>query len=326
MPRIRSRPEDFLVEELPLYPPAGEGEHTYLWVEKRLRTTDQVARDLARAAGVSPREVGYAGRKDRIAVARQWFSVPGLDPERALALDLPGARVLEAIRHRHKLRTGHLRGNRFRLVVREVAEGEARRAGERLRLLLGRGLPNRFGEQRFGREGGNVEAGLAILRGGRVRGDRRRARLLVSAVQSEVFNRVLARRPWPLDAVVEGDVAVVHARGGLFLVEEPEREAVRAAAFEVSATGPIFGRKMRRPGGEVAALEAAVMAELGLPGAEAVAPPRGIRLDGGRRPLRVRPEGLAWAWREGVLHLEFELPPGSYATVMMAELFSGPPI
>ena len=118
--RIAATPEDFVVEELPLYAPAGEGAHTFVRVEKRLRTTEEVAADLARAAGVSARDVGYAGRKDRRAVATQWLSVPGLDPERARDLALPGVQVLDAGRHPHKLRTGHLRGNRFELVVRGV--------------------------------------------------------------------------------------------------------------------------------------------------------------------------------------------------------------
>ena len=120
MARLRSEPEDFLVDELPLYAPSGEGGHTFLRIQKRLRTSEELARDLARAAGVRPADVGYAGRKDRVAVTTQWYSVPGLAPEAALALSLPGASVLEAVRHPHKLRTGQLAGNRFEIVAREL--------------------------------------------------------------------------------------------------------------------------------------------------------------------------------------------------------------
>jgi tRNA pseudouridine13 synthase len=121
MARLRSEPEDFRVDEIPLYAASGEGGHTFVRVEKRLRNTEELARELARAAGARPADVGYAGRKDRVAVTTQWFSVPGLAPEAALALELHGARVIEAHRHPHKLRTGQLRGNRFEIVAR-VAE------------------------------------------------------------------------------------------------------------------------------------------------------------------------------------------------------------
>jgi cysteine synthase len=117
MPRIRTVVDDFFVDELPLYEPTGDGGHTFVRIEKRERNTEEVVRALARAAGVTHRDVGYAGRKDRRAVTRQWLSVPGLDPTRALSLSIPGVRVLEAVRHPHKLRTGQLRGNRFEIVV-----------------------------------------------------------------------------------------------------------------------------------------------------------------------------------------------------------------
>ena len=125
MARIRAEPEDFRVEELPLYPPCGEGDHTFVRLEKRLLNTEEVAVELARAAGVRPRDVGYVGRKDRVALATQTFSVPGLAPESALALELPGVRVLSALPHRHKLRVGQLAANRFEIRVREAPDAHA---------------------------------------------------------------------------------------------------------------------------------------------------------------------------------------------------------
>src|SRR5215510_11438806 len=182
---IRAQPEEFRVDEIPLYAPTGEGAHTFLRIEKTLRTTEEVARELARAAGAAPRDVGYAGRKDRVALTTQWFSAPGLDPDAALRLALRGARVLEAARHPHKLRTGHLGGNRFEILVRGV-EAPAREAAERrARELSGRGLPNRFGPQRYGRGGGNAELGRRLLRGEAGPRDRRAARFLISALQAE---------------------------------------------------------------------------------------------------------------------------------------------
>jgi len=318
---LRAAPEDFLVEELPLYEPAGEGGHTFVWIEKRLRTTEEAARTLARAAGVAPTEVGYAGRKDRVAVARQWLSVPGLAPEAALALEEPGLRVLSARRHPHKLRTGQLRGNRFRLVVRDVAPEAAARAGERAAALLREGMPNRFGPQRFGAEGANPERARALLAGGGAwPRDRRAARFLLSSLQSAVFNEVLARRPLPLGAVELGDVAMVCASGGCFLVEDLAAEQPRAERFEISATGPVFGTRMTAARGAPGEREQAACAAFGVDLAR-FRPPPGVRARGARRPLRVRPEGLRIETAgAGALALAFELPAGSYATVLVEEL------
>lgn len=320
-PRARSSPEDFAVEEVPLYPPSGRGSHTFAWVEKRLRTTEEVARDLARGAGVPVRDIGYAGRKDRVAVTRQWFSLPGTDPARVLALELPGARVLRAECHDHKLRTGHLRGNRFDIVLREVDAEMLARAEVVREEILRVGLPNRFGSQRFGRGGANVEAARRLLREGRIRGDRRSARFLISALQSAVFNELLRGRPLPLDRVEVGDIARKSGTGGLFLVEDEEAENLRAARFEISATGPIFGARMPMPRGVVAEREAGALEALGVPPLGELRPPRGIRLRGARRPLRVRLVDFEMKLDGDRLRLRFELPAGSYASVVLEELF-----
>ncbi len=323
MPWLRNAPEDFRVDELPLYDAAGEGGHTFVRVEKRERTTEQVARDLARAAGVAARDVGYAGRKDRIAVATQWFSVPGLECAAALRLALPGARVLEAAAHPHKLRTGHLRGNRFRILVRGVEAAACDEAERRLERLVRRGMPNRFGAQRFGRDGDNADLGARVLRGETAPRDRRAARFAVSALQAEVFNTLLAERVAALDRIELGDVAVVHRSGGLFVVEDALREAPRAEAFEISATGPIFGTRVRQPSGAVAARERAALEARGID-LENLRPPRGIRLRGARRALRVQPAAVGVERVSEGLRLDFTLPPGSYATVLVAELIDDP--
>lgn len=320
--RIRSEVEDFIVTEEPLYLPSGEGGHTFLYVEKRGRTTEQVARDLARLANSSAREVGYAGRKDRHALTRQWFSLPEIDPDQALAFELEGARVLEARRHEHKLKTGHLRGNRFEITLRgrgdpiEVVEG-------RVVDLLRRGMPNRYGEQRFGMKGDNADQARKLLNGGPAPRDRRAARFLVSALQSEVFNAVLDERADAIDCVRLGDLARVEQSGGLFWVDDLARESVRAQAFEISATGPIFGTRMRSPTGEVADLERKVFDRFGLPPElDRLSLPRGIRARGSRRPLRVRPSELVvvrLSEGEG-LRVNCGLPSGAYLTVLLDSL------
>jgi len=321
VPRLRATPEDFRVEEIPLYAPSGTGEHTFVCVEKRGRTTEDVARVLSEIAGVARRDVGYAGRKDRDAVARQWFSVPRLPPERALEFTREGLRVLEAIPHRHKLRTGQLAGNRFEIVVREVDEGAATHCAQVLSRLCASGMPNRFGPQRFGRDGGNVEQGLKILRGAYAGMDRRKARFLVSALQAAVFNEALRLREAPLSSVERGEIAVVHATGGLFRVEDAAREQPRADLFEISATGPIFGGRTLDPDGSARERERAALVAIGIDPDQPLRPPRGIELRGARRALRVRPEEVALEPLPEALRLRFTLPPGSFATVLIEEVF-----
>lgn len=334
MVRYRATIDDFDVTELPLYEPCGEGEHYFVFVEKRGRTTEQVAATLARAAGVPSREVGYAGRKDRHAVTRQWFSVPVRIDAAFPELAEDDFRVVAAGRHRHKLRTGQLAGNRFRLRLRDLSDAAAGRAAARLAELARCGFANRFGAQRFGRAGDNARGGEQIWRSGAARGrDRRAARFLLSALQSEVFNEVLARRAEvvsgandtpgsrAIDRLLRGDVAVVHASGGPFLVEDLEREQPRADALEISPTGPIFGDRMRPAAGPVAELESAVLAARGVDPRAQVA---GVRTPGTRRALRARVLDPAFTLAPpDQAVLEVTLEPGVYATVLLEELFPG---
>ncbi|MCG8456788.1 MAG: tRNA pseudouridine(13) synthase TruD [Holophagales bacterium] len=325
-PWIRAVPEDFEVEELTLYEPTGSGPFLWLWVEKRQLNTHDVVRILARELGLRHRDVGYAGRKDRRAVTRQAFTVPahregqlsGLDAGR---LEQEGLRILGRQRHAHRLRTGELAGNRFRLTIRRVNPAQSSLAVARLQEMVATGMPNRFGRQRFGRDGLNPERGLGLLQGEPVRGDRRRAWLMVTALQARVFDRVLERRPH--DQLWPGDLAEVHATAEWLRVEDPSRLAHRLAAFELSPTGPLFGRGVRRPEGEVARLEAEVMEEVGPGDLDRLQPPKWMRLDGDRRSLRVRPGNVEHRFdaEAAKLHLAFELPPGAYATVLLEELF-----
>ena len=319
---IRTTPEDFIVVEEPLYLPSGEGGHTFLYVEKRGRTTEQLAAELARLAGVSPRDVGYAGRKDRHALTRQWFSLPEIDPERALDFDPKDATVLEARRHGHKLKTGQLRGNRFEISLRGQGDG-LDLVRSRVEDLTRRGMPNRYGDQRFGMRGDNPEKAKKLLAGGAAPRDRRAARFLISALQSVVFNAVLDERCEGLDQVELGDLARVEESGGLFWVDDLERELPRAKAFEISATGPIFGTKVRSPKGGVAELEREVFARFGLPDdLGKLSLPRGIRARGTRRPLRVRPIDLevnALPTADG-LSVTCAMPAGAYLTVLLDSL------
>jgi len=302
-----------------LYPPSGSGAHRYLQIEKRLCNTEDLAGSLAKALEIPRREVGYAGRKDRVAVTRQWFSVPLAAEERLQAWEHPGAEVVARDLHSEKLRLGELAGNRFSLRVREIDEGAAREAAGRLEDSPRRGLANRFGRQRFGRDGKNAERGARILESGRLRGHRQTARLMLSALQSAVFNRVLELRPAPIDQLDIGDVAWVHRTGETFLVTDSV-EVEQLEDFRLSPTGPMFGSKMMWARGEAAEIESQAMRDLGLNDPRRLDLPRGIKLYGGRRPLRVQPTRVSAQWLDGVLEVGFDLPAGSYATVLLEQI------
>jgi tRNA pseudouridine13 synthase len=321
-------PEDFRVDEVPAYLPSGEGEHTFLLVEKRGLDTREVRLAIARALSVREGEIGTAGQKDRFALTTQWLSVPRVDPERALAVAGEGFRVLEAKRHGNKLRTGHLRGNRFRLRIRGGVPDAVERARAIAAALGERGLPNFYGPQRFGRTGDNAELGRLLLTGAgdprlsRARRDRTLKKLLISAFQSDVFNRVLARRlaegTWTTP--LAGDVLEKAGSGGLFVCADPAADAPRVASFELSVTGPMPGPRVRpAPAGDPAALEAAVLAETGVTLDELG---RSRDAEGARRALRVRVEVAVEEDPEGVV-LSFALPSGSYATVVLDEVIKG---
>jgi tRNA pseudouridine13 synthase len=317
--QLKAAPEDFMVEELPAYLPSGEGEHLFLWIEKRGTSTPEVVSALATALQVPQREIGYAGLKDRQAVARQWISVPAIAEPRLPLIAIPGVSVLEHRRHRNKLRTGHLKANRFRIRIRHPLDLEAARAA--VECLRTEGLPNYYGAQRFGRGRQNPELGKALLQGQRLpRIDRFRRKLFLSAYQSSLFNRALDRRirAGAFSAALEGDVMQRLDSGGLFLCEDPASEQPRLAAFEISPAGPLFGPKMIAARGRPAEAEAQLLVEEGLALAQFKA--GGGETQGGRRPYRlpvptcqIESEG-ADAW------LMFELPKGSYATALLREV------
>jgi tRNA pseudouridine13 synthase len=352
---LRTSPEDFRVDEVPAYLPSGTGPHLYLRIEKRGRTTRDAVRTLSRALGVPDRDAGYAGMKDKDAVTTQWLSFPvAKDPDPA-SLAAPGLTVLEVSRHQNKLRTGHVRANRFALAVRG---GDLARAQACAEVLAARGLPNFFGPQRFGAAGENARTGRALLRGertpetGRASRDRFLRRLCISAFQSELFNRWLAERMADgLFAVaLAGDVLKKLESGGLFTCEDAAVDTARVARFELSPAGPMFGHKLRPAAGEALAREERLLAAEGIAltefargGGEAEGTRRA-----GRIPVEVGLEALGGGAGEGGgagavevgggavggagggavdaggaaagYVARFELPKGSYATVVMREL------
>jgi len=324
--RIKASPEDFVVEEIPAYEPCGEGEHLYIRFTKRGLTTDEAVQRIARAIGANARETGVAGLKDRVGITTQQASfflpVKNRAPEAdaaLLQLQLDGITITSAKRHGNKLKTGHLRGNRFKLLLRDIGAEEMPALTAALEQIGREGAPNAFGEQRFGRGGTNGAQARAWLSGENDGPrDGRQRRFLVSALQSEAFNHVLARRvadgSW--NKCLKGDVLQKQDSGGLFTCEDVAVDLPRVERGEVSATGPMFGPKMRAAEGEALAIEeearAVCIGDIDWSRA------RGLG-DGTRRSLRVIVSDLLFLTEEpGSLRVEFVLPRGSYATTVIS--------
>lgn len=384
---IKESLEDFLVEEIPLYRPCGEGEHLYLEVEKRGLTTFDLLQRLARALQIKEREIGYAGLKDARATTRQTISLPGVAPETVANLAIEGVRILSARRHRNKLRLGHLAGNRFRIRVRGVAAGALEQAQAALQQLQQQGVPNRFGEQRYGLLGNSHRIGACLLRRdyvgaigeiignpeqisnphwrqgaeafaagdltlalqslpGRFRNERallhgllggqsaetvvlamprKLLRLYLSAWQSSLFDRVVARRLQSLGTLWPGDLAYKHDNGACFLVTDPATEQPRADRFEISPSGPLFGHKLTPAQQQAGALETELLATEGL-NFDDLRLSGGLSLEGERRPLRVPLQEAAVEAEGENLLLSFVLPKGSYATCVLAEVIKAPAV
>lgn len=314
------------MDEIPAYQPAGAGPHLYLHVEKRGRTTRDVIRALAHRLGVAERDAGYAGMKDKEAIATQWLSFPvARDPDSA-SLAGEGYRILQVARHGNRLRTGHLRGNRFSIRVRggDIAAAQACAAA-----VASRGLPNFFGSQRFGVDDGNARVGKALILGRDQDGEVRRAardrflrRLCLSAYQSHLFNRWLeARLAAGLFArAVQGDVMKKLDTGGLFTCADPGVDSPRVEKFEISPAGPLFGHKMRPAEGAAFAHEAKLLDEEGITLSDFAR--GGGEAEGTRRAARL-PVAIELEPTEDGYRAAFELPKGSYATVVMGELVKG---
>jgi tRNA pseudouridine13 synthase len=314
--RIKSEPEDFVVHEVPAYLPSGAGDHLFVHFEKRGLDTPAAVQRIARALGVDPRDAGYAGLKDKHAVTRQWASFFKGDVDKARALDVDSIRILEASRHENKIRTGHLDGNRFSILVRD-AEHAPDRLDAIATAIARTGAPNYFGEQRLGAET-LARARAWLVLGERPPRSRFDRKFLPSAFQSTVFNEVCAERVerGELAVAIDGDLLRKEDSGGLFTTDDLDDARARVASFAVSPTGPMVGPKMRAPLGEAARREAAVFERMEV--ASAV-PRLGKHAPGTRRSLRIRVRDLGFEYGEHGLTVRFELVAGAYATVILRE-------
>jgi|TARA_B100000959_G_scaffold287493_1_gene372825 tRNA pseudouridine13 synthase len=379
---IKNRPEDFVVDELPLYEPCGEGEHVYLCVRKTGITHDLMVRLIAKEFGVKPRAIGTAGRKDRNAVTTQLVSIhtPG-EANREVSFSHDGLDLLWQDRHTNKLRFGHLLGNRFDIRIRDIDPIKVTTLQKRLEVISIMGLPNAFGVQRFGNDANNHLFGAALITNkfdellflilsGNERhhqfaneGEWKKAldawplgnpvqqhvlealvcgktsqdackrisktmqKLWINALQSHIFNRTLSRRQidgtW--DTLLLGDLAWQHDGGGrTFEVSEEDDLQERAKQIEISPTGPLWGPKMRMPSGDVLKVELEDLVEYGV--RDELQQNDKLLAAGARRPLRVPVKntsiGSGVDEHGGFVRVQFELPAGSYATVLIDNLLT----
>lgn len=316
--RVRAQVMDFEVEERLGFEPDGGGAHFLVLVEKQDANTQFVARELAARVGRPQQDVGFAGLKDRRAVARQWFSVPAVKGrEPAAGVSGEGFRVLAVHPHSRKLRRGALSGNRFRIRVREPL-GDPGALGERLARITAEGFPNYFGVQRFGAGAANLERVTGWLGGARLPRGREQRAFLLSAARALAFNAVLGRRvadgSW--NRLLDGEIVNLAGSASVFaapVIDEVLRQRLRMG--DIAPTGPLCGAGGMDPGGDAAAVEAAALGSVApLPTRLAEA---GLR--GERRALLVRPGGLRHQVIEEAIELSFELPRGAFATSLLRE-------
>lgn len=376
----KTKPEDFLVDEVPLYDFSGSGTHILVQIEKVGISTFEATRRICQEISFNERDVGSAGLKDSMGVTRQWLSFEHVDPAKFEALDIPKLKILQTTQHDNKLKRGHLAGNRFEIILRDVAAENVPHAQATLELLAKRGVPNWYDSQRFGRRGDSGQLGFALLkndlesffkqflgtpetekdhqlRDGRKAFDegdieaalklfpnwannerialkaiaangqtvkamqkipQKLKLLFLSAAQSQMFNDVLERRFDDYDHIQDGDLAMKES-GATFLVESSDTEQERAVAGEISATGPIFGHKMQQPEGKIHELEQEVLASYNLD-EQAFKLGKGLSQKGDRRPLRFALSEASCNYEDGNLRLQFTLPKGCYATVVLKEI------
>jgi tRNA pseudouridine13 synthase len=317
---IKATPEHFEVEEILPYAPCGEGEHVFVTLRRRAWNTADVAGALAERFGLKSMDVGWGGRKDKQAVATQTFSLPVPQtrplPEIEAGLGALPFEIIGVQRHRNKLKIGHVAGNRFRIVISNVALPDMEKAAAIAAALRERGVPNFYGEQRFGIRMANLDRAIALLQRPKPARGKKDA-FLVSVLQSALFNVWLAERMQraQFHTIIKGDVAKKTDTGGLFVVDDVTEAGARLASNAIVYTGPIFGYKMMPAADPAALFETQVMSAFGLDRDLF----KRLRAPGSRRRALLRIDDLRIAPVAEGVRLAFTLPAGAYATVVTRE-------
>ncbi len=317
---LKAVAEDFQVDEVLEIPLSGQGEHLWLWVEKRGLNTEEAARRLARAAGVSQRNISYAGLKDRQALTRQWFSLhlPGKSDPDLSAAENDSLSILKTVRHSRKLQRGAHSANGFTLRLTNL-HGDREALEQRLQSIREQGVPNYYGLQRFGWQGGNVVDARAFAERKELPEQRNTRSRLLSAARSYLFNRLLARRvaagTW--NAALVGDLLAFTTSRSFFMAGEAETSDPRLAILDLHPTGPLWGEGPSPAGSASHDLEQAVAGDEPALADWLVA--AGMAHE--RRILRLPITGLTWHYPEPeILQLQFVLPAGCFATAVVREL------
>jgi len=321
---IKVEPRDFFVEEMLGFELSGAGEHLYLLIEKWGLNTQELVKVLSRQLSIHPRHISYAGLKDKQAVTRQWISllIPGdieLVDFQSNAADLSGFRVLEAQRHSSKLKRGAHQGNHFEIVVRDISENETLEAAiERIRA---QGVPNYFGEQRFGRGGKNIDKARALF-SGKQKVDRQLRGLYLSAARSFLFNEVLSERvhqeAWA--SILPGEVLMLDGSNSFFKSDALDTKlSERLDVFDIHPSAPLWGKGNLASSADAFRLESEIIVQY--PDLSCGLEAFGLRQQ--RRATRLIPTGLTCTWTEQTsLKIGFELSKGNFATTVLRELFT----
>lgn len=319
---VKANPEDFIVIEDLGYRPDGEGEQVLVRLRKVGCNTRFVAEALARFAGIHPRDVSFAGMKDRHAVTEQWFClrIPGKETPDFSRFQLEGCEVLETSRHRRKLRTGALQGNTFQLILRQISNRDA--VEQRLHQIRVAGVPNYFGMQRFGHNGNNLLMARRWATNDIVVRERNKRSFLLSAARSALFNHVVSERLALHDSLlkpISGDALQLSGRGSWFVAQQNELDELqsRLENNELRVTAPLPGRGEWGTQGDALQFEQQSLAgEVQLTG---LLEREGV--DAARRAILLMPQDFRWVWQDDVtIELNFWLPAGSFATSVLREI------
>lgn len=316
--QLKTKNCDFKVFEDLGYSADGQGEHLYLVIEKDGLNSAYVAKLIARWAGVTQREIGYAGKKDRYGVTRQTFSVqlPGKESPDISTLETPQLRVLSAKRSSKKIRTGALKGNDFELLIRKLTLDDALEA--RLAAVKLLGVPNYFGLQRFGKNGGNIINAHELFKGKKVKNRDLRS-IYLSSARSLIFNNVASARlqgEFSLQPMM-GDVFMLNGSKASFKPEVNDEDIInRLAQQDILLSGPLWGAGKNKVTDDALAFELGIIKQE----EELAAGLEDFGLKHERRSLVVIPTGMAWRDTSEGLHLTFSLPAGSYATSVLREI------
>jgi tRNA pseudouridine13 synthase len=318
---IRTQAEDFCVDEIPAFTPDGQGEHVLLHIEKKNTNTDWLAGQLARFVDVPRKDVSYAGLKDRNAVTTQWFSIRlagKAEPDWAL-FSLENTKILEHVRHQRKIRRGALKGNHFKIIIRDL-QGNLDTLEKRLQRVSEEGVPNYFAEQRFGRNDANLQQAEAMFSGKRIK-DRNKRSMYLSAARSFLFNLILSHRVenknW--NQAITGDAMQLSGSNSFFCVEEIDDVICqRVDKLDIHPTAVLWGK------GELATQDAAKQIEESIVQAHPDFEKGLIKmgLEQSRRALRLCVENMEWRQnkQDNTLQISFILPAGSYATSVLREI------